>query len=87
MFGIPLSEDQPATLISCDNEAVCKNTPNVESSLNKKHSDIVYGFARRNVAAGVCTISWIPTGENLVDDMTKRLSVVVRYHLFGIRNY
>ena len=63
MFGIPLPEDQPATLILCDNEAVCKNTSNVESSLNKKHSDIVYHFARWNIASGVCTIAWIPTGE------------------------
>ena len=63
MFGIPLPEDQPATLILCDNEAVCKNTSNVESSLNKKHSDIMYHFARWNIASGVCTIAWIPTGE------------------------
>ena len=73
MFGIPLSEDQPATFIFCDNEAVCKNTSDLESSLNKKHFAIAYRFAIWNVAAGVCKIAWIPTGENLADAMTKRL--------------
>ena len=81
MFGIPLSDDQPATLILCDNEVVFKNTSNVESYLNKNHSIIAYHFARWNVAAGVCTISWIPTVENLADATTKRLSVVVQDHL------
>ena len=56
IFGIPLSEDQPDTIIFCDNEAVFNNTSNVESSLNKKHSAIAYHFSRCNVTAGVCTI-------------------------------
>ena len=62
MFGIPLSEDQPTIFILCDNEEVCKNTSNVESFLNKKHSTIAYHFSRWNMAAGVCTITLIPTG-------------------------
>ena len=62
IFGIPISEDQPFTVILCDNESVVKNTSNVESSLNKKHSAIAYHFSRQNVAAGVYTIAWIPTG-------------------------
>ena len=83
MFGIPLSEDQPYTLILCNNEAVYKNTSNAKSSLNKNHSVTAYHFSRCNVAAGVFTMDWIPTGENLIDAMTKILSVVVQYHLFG----
>ena len=71
MFGIPLSEDQPTTLIFCDNESVCNNTSNLESSLNKKHYAIAYHFARWKVAAGVCKISWIPTGGNLADAIKK----------------
>ena len=83
MFGIPISEDQPATFILCDNESVVKNTSNVESSLNKNHSAIAYHFSRWNVAAGLCTIVWIPTGENIANAMTKRLAKAVRYYLFG----
>ena len=41
-----ISEDQPATVILCDNESVVKNTSNVESSLNKKYSAIAYNFSR-----------------------------------------
>ena len=87
MFGIPLSEYQPVTLIFCDNEAVCKITPNVESSFNKKHSAIKYHFAIWNVADGVCKIAWIPTGGELADATTKILSIVVQDHLFGICTY
>ena len=67
MFGIHLSEYQPATVILCDNESVVKNTSNFESSLNKKHSAIAYHFSGWNVAAGVCIIAWIPTGGNIAD--------------------
>ena len=87
MFDILLSDDQPATLIFYDNESVCKNTSNVESTLNKKHSAIAYHFARWNMAAGFCTIDWIPTGRDLADAMTKILSMVVLYRLFGSWTY
>ena len=89
MFGIPLyrDDDGDATCILCDNNSVVINTSNVESSLNKKHSSIAYHFARWNVAAGVCKIAWIPTGENIADAMTKRLSVTVRDYLFGRWTY
>ena len=60
---------------------------NVESSLNKKHSAIAYHFSRWNVAAGVCTIAWIPTGENIVDAMTKIRAKAVQYYLFGNCTY
>ena len=55
----------------CDNEAVCKKDSNIDSSFNKKHSDIAYHFERWNVAAKVFTIAWIPPGENLEDKMEK----------------
>ena len=87
MFGIHISEDQPDTIILCNNESVVKKKSNVESSLNKKHSDIAYHFSRRNVAAGVCTIAWIPTGENIVDAMTKIRAKAVQYYLFGNCTY
>ena len=83
IFGIPISEDQPFTVILCDNESVVKNTSNVESSLNKKHSVIAFHFSIWNVAAGVCTIDWIPTGGDISDAMTKRPAKAVRDYLFG----
>ena len=64
-----------------------KNSSNVESTLNKKHSAIAYHFARWNVAAGVIAVAWIATGENLADAMTKRLSEMARDYLFGNWTY
>ena len=87
MFGIPIRNDSEPTHILCDNNSVVTNTSNVESSLNKKHSSIAYHFARWNVAAGVCKIAWIPTGENLADAMTKRLSATQREYLFSQWTY
>ena len=87
MFGIPISEDQPATVILCENESLVNNTSYVKISLNKKHSAIAYHFSRWNVAAGYCNIAWIPTGGNIAKAMTKRLAKVVRYYLFGNWTY
>ena len=55
--------------------------------MNKKHSSIAYHFARWNIAAGVCKIAWVPTGENIADAMTKRLSVTARDYMFGQWTY
>ena len=71
----------------CDNKSVVTNTSNVEYSLNKKHSSIAYHFSRWNVAAGVCQIAWVPIGDNIADDMTKRLSKDTRDYLFGQWTY
>jgi hypothetical protein len=40
-FGVPLPQGKPAHVF-CDNESVVKNTTNVESTLNKKHSSVAY---------------------------------------------
>ena len=74
MFEIPISEEQSATVIICGNESVVKNTSNIKSSLNRKHSAIAYHFSRWNMADGVCTIACIPTGEIIADAMTKILA-------------
>ena len=87
MFGIPISQDHPATHIFCDNESMVKNTTKVDSTLNKKHSEVAYHFVRWNVAAGVCTIAWIDTNNNLADAFTKRLTAAVREFLFGEWTY
>ena len=91
MFGIPFVEDQNqqdhATNVYCDNEAVVKNNTNVESMLSKKHSSCAYNFTRWQVAAGVVSIGWVPTTENLSDPLTKRLAEYKRDYLFGNWTY
>ena len=86
MFGIPILNDEP-THVLCDNESVVKNSTKVDSSLHKKHSSVAYHFTRWCVAAGIVTIGWIHTAENLADAMTKRLSEPVRDYLFGNWTY
>ena len=81
-FGIPLPKGEPAH-VYCDNESVVKNTSNVESTLNKKHSAVAYHHCRWSVAAGVITVAHIRTHQNLADCFTKRLPFSTRAHLFG----
>ena len=85
-FGIPMPKGEP-TFVYCDNESVVKNTTNVESTLNKKHSSIDYHHCRWSVAAGVITLAHISTHENLADCFTKRLPVHTRNYLFGNWTY
>jgi hypothetical protein len=82
MFGIPIVEGY-ATNVFCDNESVVKNSINVESVLNKKHSSVAYYYVRWAVAAGIITVAWIRSEENLADPFTKRLVEVTREYLFG----
>ena len=76
MFGVPFNEHKPETRTPCDNEAVVKNSSNVESSLNQKHSAVAHHFTRWNVAAKVCSVGWIKTEQNVADTMTKILPEV-----------
>ena len=82
MFGVPMDEGH-ATNILCDNESVVKNSTKLESVLNKKHNSIAYHYTRWNCAAGIVTVAWISSKENLADPFTKRLSAPVRTYLFG----
>lgn len=86
-FGIPIDEERSATCVLCDNKATVTNTSNVESKLNKKHSSIAYHFARWHVAARICRIIWVASGNNLADALTKRLGEETRRHLFGEWTY
>ena len=86
MFGVPMEEGDP-TNIYCDNQSVVTNSSNVESMLNKKHNSIAFHYTRWNVAAGIISIAWISTKENLADPFTKRLSKAVRDYLFGNWTY
>jgi hypothetical protein len=85
-FGVPMPKGE-ATYVYCDNESVVKNTTNVESTLNKKHSSIAYHHCRWSVAAGIVTITHISTHENLADCFTKRLPANTRNYLFGNWTY
>ena len=50
MFGIPLDESFPETHIMSNNQAVVRNSSEVQSTLNKKHSAIAHHFTRWCVA-------------------------------------
>ena len=85
-FGIPMPKGEP-TYVFCDNESVVKNTSNVESTLNKKHSSVAYHFCRWSAAAGIISVAHIGTDYNLADCFTKRLPVAKRDFLFGAWTY
>ena len=82
MFGVPLPKGEPCHVL-CNNKSVVKNTTNVESTLNKKHSQIAYHFSWWCVAAGIVTISRIDGKLNLKDVLTKRLPQVTQDLLFS----
>ena len=82
MFGIPMINDEPSYIL-CDNESVVNNPTRLESTLNKKHSSVAYYYVRWVVAAKIISVAWIPTGENLADTLTKRLSETSHDYLLG----
>jgi hypothetical protein len=86
MFGIPIVEGHARNAF-CDNESVVKNSTNVESVLNKKHSSVAYHYVRWAVAVGIIIVIWIRSEENLADPFTKRLAEVTRGYLFGNWTY
>jgi hypothetical protein len=71
MMGVPI--DGP-TQIFCDNDAVVKSTTRPESTLKKKHNAINYHRIREAQAAGHVNISWVESGHNLADLLTKVLT-------------
>ena len=84
MFGVPI---EGPTHVFCDNQSVVNNTTKMESTLNKKHSAIAYHYVRWIVAAGVVSLAWIESAENLADGLTKRLAESIRDYLFGNWTY
>jgi hypothetical protein len=87
MFGIPVVEGH-ATNVFWDNESVVRNSTYVESALNnKKHNSIAYHYVRWCVAAGVITVAWIRSEDNLADPFSKRLVEITRDYLFGNWTY
>jgi hypothetical protein len=75
MFGIPIVKGR-VTNVFCDNESVVKNSTNVESALNKKHNSIAYHYVQWCVAAGVISVAWIRSEDNLADPFTTRFAEI-----------
>lgn len=71
MMGVPIPA---ATQIFCDNDAVVKSTTRPESTLKKKHNAINYHRIREAQAAGHVNVSWVESGHNLADVLTKVLT-------------
>ena len=84
MFGIPIDGEAD---ILCDNLSVVNNASKFESTLNKKHTLIVYHAIRWAVAAGIIRVGKVESEENLVDAFTKRLPAIKRDYLFGNWTY
>jgi hypothetical protein len=84
MFGVPI---EGATTVFCDNEAVCKNTTRLESTLTKKHHCIAYHRSREAVAAGTVRVSKEDTLTNLADIFTKTMAAPKRENLLDSFTY
>ena len=68
MMGVPL---EGSTYIKADNMSVVHNCSNPASQLKKKSNSIAYHYVRERCAAGVCTVGYVNTKENLADMLTK----------------
>ena len=79
MMGVPFSG--PSNIFM-DNESVVKSALNSDAALKKKHVSIAYHKSREAFAAGIISIFWVPSNENLADLFTKTLSVEQRKFLF-----
>ena len=78
MMGCPLDGK---THIKADNMSVVHNCSNPASTLKKKSNSIAYHYVRERCAAGVCSISWCSTLNNLADMFTKSQPGEVRRRL------
>ena len=78
MMGVPL--DGP-THVKADNMSVIHNCSKPASTLKKKSVSIAYHYTRERRAAGVCSISYVNTLENLADMFTKSQPGEVRRRL------
>ena len=78
MLGCPL--DGPTHMLA-DNMSVVHNCSNPASTLKKKSNSIAYHYVRERCAAGVCTISYVNTKENLADAFTKSQPGEIRCRL------
>ena len=78
MVGVPL--EGPAH-VKADNMSVIHNCSKPASTLKKKTLSIAYHYVRERCAAGVCSVSYVNTAENLADQFTKSQPGEVRRRL------
>lgn len=57
----------------CDNQAAIDSTKHEHSHARSKHIDIKYHFIRERVSDGTIVPTWIPTGKQLADVLTKKM--------------
>ena len=74
-------------IILNDNESAVINSPNIESTLNRRHISIAYHCVCQNVAYGLVKIRWILTADNISDSLKKRLTEAKRKKLFSDWTY
>jgi len=80
MMGVPLDG---RTYIKADNMSVIHNCSNPTSQLKKKSNSIAYHYVRERCAGPepVCSVSYVPTLENIADMFTKSQPGPVRRRL------
>ena len=78
MMGVPL--DGP-TYVKADNMSVVHNCSTPSSMLKKKSNSIAYHYVRERCAAGVCSVTYVPTTDNVADMLTKSQPGEVRGRL------
>ena len=75
-----------ATFVKADNMSVVHNCSNPASQLKKKSNSIAFHYVRERYvrercAAGVCSVTHVPTGDNVADMFTKSQPGPVRKRL------
>ena len=80
MMGVPLDG---RCYVKADNMSVIHNCSNPASQLKKKSNGIAYHYIRERCAGPgpVCSVSYVPTDENLSDALTKQQPGLVRKRL------
>ena len=78
MMGVPL---EGPTHILADNMSVIHNVSNPVSQLKKKSLSIAYHYCRERAAAGVASVVYVKTQDNLADMLTKSQPGPVRKRL------
>ena len=70
-----------ATLVKADNMSVVHNCSNPASQLKKKSNSIAFHYVRERCTAGVCSVTCVPTEDNVADMFTKSQPGSVRKKL------
>ena len=78
---------QQSVNISVDNQGTMSLASKHVTEQRSKHIDIRYHFIREKISAGLITLSYVPSGDNIADLMTKPATKIklqkFRSTLFG----